>query len=81
MAQLTCRPAKKVRNASAQSNGSTKSTSGSSMSIKQRIALSDEQKAVLKMVVDQGKSIFFTGSAGTWPSPVNVSHDPATTRS
>ena len=64
MAQLTCRPAKKVRNASAQSNGSTKSTSGSSMSIKQRISLSDEQKAVLNMVVQEGKSLFFTGSAG-----------------
>lgn len=26
--------------------------------------LSEEQKAVLRMVVDEGKSIFFTGSAG-----------------
>lgn len=32
------------------------------------IFLSDEQKAVLEAVVDQGKSIFFTGSAGTGKS-------------
>ncbi|KAJ5279645.1 ATP-dependent DNA helicase PIF1 [Penicillium angulare] len=32
------------------------------------IALSDEQKAVLDSVVDRGKSIFFTGSAGTGKS-------------
>ncbi|BDD54911.1 DNA helicase, variant 2 [Monascus purpureus] len=30
--------------------------------------LSDEQRAVLEAVVDQGKSIFFTGSAGTGKS-------------
>ncbi|KAL2815173.1 PIF1-like helicase-domain-containing protein [Aspergillus granulosus] len=32
------------------------------------IFLSDEQRHVLKVVVDQGKSIFFTGSAGTGKS-------------
>lgn len=32
------------------------------------IFLSDEQRAVLEAVVDQGKSIFFTGSAGTGKS-------------
>lgn len=33
-----------------------------------RVYLSDEQKAVLEAVVDGGKSIFFTGSAGTGKS-------------
>lgn len=32
------------------------------------VCLSDEQKAVLSAVVDRGKSIFFTGSAGTGKS-------------
>lgn len=32
------------------------------------VCLSDEQKAVLEAVVDRGKSIFFTGSAGTGKS-------------
>jgi ATP-dependent DNA helicase PIF1 len=32
------------------------------------VFLSDEQRAVLEAVVDQGKSIFFTGSAGTGKS-------------
>ncbi|KIW90998.1 uncharacterized protein Z519_08781 [Cladophialophora bantiana CBS 173.52] len=30
--------------------------------------LSDEQKAVMKAVIDEGKSVFFTGSAGTGKS-------------
>lgn len=33
-----------------------------------RVCLSDEQLAVLESVVDRGKSIFFTGSAGTGKS-------------
>lgn len=33
-----------------------------------RVCLSDEQRAVLESVVDRGKSIFFTGSAGTGKS-------------
>ncbi len=34
------------------------------LTIKQQIVLSEEQKKVLSMVVDEGKSVFFTGSAG-----------------
>jgi hypothetical protein len=30
------------------------------------VVLSDEQVRVMKMVVDEGKNIFFTGSAGTF---------------
>lgn len=30
-----------------------------------RIQLNIEQTAILKMVVDEGRSVFFTGSAGT----------------
>ncbi len=33
-----------------------------------RIHLNIEQTAVLKMVVDEGRSVFFTGSAGTLKS-------------
>jgi hypothetical protein len=32
------------------------------------VVLSDEQVRVMKMVVDEGKNVFFTGSAGTFPS-------------
>lgn len=31
----------------------------------QPVPLNDEQKRVLEMVVDEGKSVFFTGAAGT----------------
>jgi hypothetical protein len=31
------------------------------------VVLSDEQVRVMKMVVDEGKNVFFTGSAGTFP--------------
>jgi hypothetical protein len=32
------------------------------------VVLSNEQMRVLRMVVDEGKNVFFTGSAGTsWP--------------
>ena len=34
--------------------------------------LSDEQKKVLKMVVDEGKNVFFTGAAGVWSAPVQI---------
>jgi type IV secretory pathway ATPase VirB11/archaellum biosynthesis ATPase len=34
------------------------------MDIKQKVILSPEQQMVLKLVVDDGKSVFFTGSAG-----------------
>jgi hypothetical protein len=30
------------------------------------VVLSDEQMRVLKLVVDEGKNVFFTGSAGTF---------------
>ncbi|SGY15331.1 BQ5605_C013g07329 [Microbotryum silenes-dioicae] len=40
----------------------------SSMDIKQKILLSPEQQIVHKLVVDEGKSVFFTGSAGTGKS-------------
>lgn len=30
------------------------------------VVLSDEQVRVMKMVVDEGKNVFFTGSAGTF---------------
>ncbi|GAA5890026.1 hypothetical protein JCM6882_009205 [Rhodosporidiobolus microsporus] len=39
-----------------------------SMDIKQKVILSPEQQMVLKMVVDDGKNVFFTGSAGTGKS-------------
>lgn len=39
--------------------------SGSNQSENQPVPLNDEQKAVLDMVVDQGKNVFFTGAAGT----------------
>ena len=34
------------------------------MDIKQKVILRPEQQMVLKMVVDDGQSVFFTGSAG-----------------
>ncbi|GAA5871985.1 hypothetical protein JCM16303_000935 [Sporobolomyces ruberrimus] len=39
-----------------------------SMDIKQKVILSPEQQMVHKLVVDDGKSVFFTGSAGTGKS-------------
>ncbi|WVN85357.1 uncharacterized protein L203_100502 [Cryptococcus depauperatus CBS 7841] len=38
------------------------------INIKQKVALSNEQQRVLSLVVDEGKSVFFTGSAGTGKS-------------
>ncbi|GAA5832670.1 hypothetical protein JCM11251_001406 [Rhodosporidiobolus azoricus] len=38
------------------------------MDIKQKVILSPEQQMVLKMVVDDEKNVFFTGSAGTGKS-------------
>ncbi|GAA6009624.1 hypothetical protein JCM11491_001037 [Sporobolomyces phaffii] len=38
------------------------------MDIKQKVILSPEQQMVHKLVVDDGKSVFFTGSAGTGKS-------------
>ncbi|SCV70212.1 BQ2448_1606 [Microbotryum intermedium] len=40
----------------------------STLDIKQKILLSPEQQLVHKLVVDGGKSVFFTGSAGTGKS-------------
>ncbi|GAA5839577.1 hypothetical protein JCM9279_005984 [Rhodotorula babjevae] len=39
-----------------------------SMDIKQKVVLSPEQQMVLKMVVENDKNVFFTGSAGTGKS-------------
>ncbi|GAA5987380.1 hypothetical protein JCM10908_001932 [Rhodotorula pacifica] len=36
--------------------------------IKQKVVLSPEQQVVLKLVVEEGKNVFFTGSAGTGKS-------------
>lgn len=36
------------------------------------VVLSDEQVRVMKMVVDEGKNVFFTGSAGTFPCAYSV---------
>ena len=38
--------------------------SSETMDIKQKVILSPEQQLVLKMVVEDGKNVFFTGSAG-----------------
>jgi hypothetical protein len=35
------------------------------------VVLSDEQVRVLRMVVDEGKNVFFTGSAGTSQHPTH----------
>lgn len=37
---------------------------GDAMNIKQKVTLSPEQQMVLKLVVEDGKNVFFTGSAG-----------------
>lgn len=37
---------------------------GKALNIKQKVMLSSEQQKILTMVVDEGKNIFFTGSAG-----------------
>lgn len=41
-----------------------KITVGPTVTVKGKIFLSAEQKKVLSLVVDEGKNIFFTGSAG-----------------
>jgi ATP-dependent DNA helicase PIF1 len=38
------------------------------LNIRQKVILSPEQRHVLQMVVDEGRSVFFTGSAGTGKS-------------
>jgi ATP-dependent DNA helicase PIF1 len=38
----------------------------STANIRQKVVLSTEQQEVLRIVVDEGKSVFFTGSAGAW---------------
>lgn len=37
------------------------------VNIRNKLVLSAEQQAVLRIVVDEGKNVFFTGSAGTSP--------------
>jgi hypothetical protein len=57
------------------SSTSTASTSramtSSSLNIRQKVALSSEQQRVLQMVVEEGKNVFFTGSAGSPAIPPN----------
>ncbi|GAA5849249.1 hypothetical protein JCM8547_006492 [Rhodosporidiobolus lusitaniae] len=48
--------------------GMMSTLTSSSLDIKQKVVLSPEQQMVLKMVVDDEKSVFFTGSAGTGKS-------------
>ncbi|GAA5924183.1 hypothetical protein JCM1841_006870 [Sporobolomyces salmonicolor] len=45
-----------------------KMLTSSSMDIKQKVILSPEQQMVHKLVVDDGRNVFFTGSAGTGKS-------------
>ncbi|GAA5929992.1 uncharacterized protein JCM15063_004685 [Sporobolomyces koalae] len=45
-----------------------KMLTSTSMDIKQKVLLSPEQQMVHKLVVEDGKSVFFTGSAGTGKS-------------
>lgn len=67
------RPAKVARKVSEEPPvAGTSSSSGTSkpkgksgsLNIKQQIVLSGEQQKILKMVVQEGKNVFFTGSAG-----------------
>ena len=44
----------------------------------ERVALNEEQIRVLQMVVEEGKSVFFTGAAGTYRIPL-ISHSLAHT--
>ncbi|GMM32817.1 DNA helicase [Saccharomycopsis crataegensis] len=50
------------------SSQSSKSAQDAAGANQDQIVLSSEQKQVLKMVIDEGRSIFFTGSAGTGKS-------------
>ena len=43
------------------------SSSKNEKSPTERVALNSEQTRVLQMVVEEGKSVFFTGAAGTSP--------------
>jgi len=65
--ELRCSAAKKAmaRTGSATSKRTNSaSSSTSTISIKQKVVLSAEQQKVLTLVVQEGKNIFFTGSAG-----------------
>lgn len=72
---LTCSGARKAKESggsltrtnSSSSTGSTNKKSKPAfptVNIRNKLVLSAEQQAVLKLVVDEGKNIFFTGSAG-----------------
>lgn len=71
---LTYSSAKKVMETGGFSRTNSSGSMGSSnkkskaafptVNIRNKLVLSTEQQEVLKMVVDQGKNIFFTGSAG-----------------
>lgn len=57
--------ASNYHNVGGSKSGSSKSMlTSNSMNIKQKVILSPEQQMVLKLVVDDGKNVFFTGSAG-----------------
>ena len=61
------KPGKSLRTAIGNTDdnkGKGKSNKPGSVNIKQQIILSAEQLQVLKTVVDGGKNVFFTGSAG-----------------
>lgn len=45
-----------------------------SMDIKQKVVLSPQQQRVLKLVVEEGKSVFFTGSAGAFYRVLALRH-------
>lgn len=51
---------------------------GKSKKKKPAVELSDEQKKVLDMVVNEGKNVFFTGSAGPSIHPLYSPHIPLT---
>ena len=55
---------KKSRASADASDAAAKAGQQKAMKRVGRVFLSDEQKAVAKLVVEQGKSVFFTGSAG-----------------
>lgn len=51
-------------NSSSSGGGKKSKPAFPTVNIKNKLILSSEQQAVLRMVVDEGKNIFFTGSAG-----------------
>lgn len=54
--------------AASRSRSASPSLMSNNLKIDQKLMLSSEQQKVLRLVVEQGKSVFFTGSAGTGKS-------------